>query len=132
MTDVFTRERRSEIMGRIHQPTRLERRVHGWLCGAHIRHEMYPEAEGNPDIRIKGDHGPGNVYVFVDGCFWHCCPLHYRRPKSRPEFWVPHVEGSNARREARRAKLPYRWVRIWEHEVRDGSFKGRIAESLSV
>ena len=89
---------------------------------------MYPKIEGDPDIVL--DNGGDPVYVFVDGCFWHCCPLHYRRPKSRPDFWVPHVEGSNARREERRKNLSYEHVRIWEHEVKDGSFKGIILRSL--
>lgn len=27
------------------------------------------------------------LVVFVDGCFWHGCPIHYTRPKSRRAFW---------------------------------------------
>lgn len=140
MVDVFTKGKRSEIMSKIHQPTKLEKRVHDWLCGKHIRHEMYPKTVGNPDVKIIGNNGIGkyslgnynlgDLYIFVDGCFWHCCPTHYRRPKSRQEFWIPHVEGSNLKRESRRKKLPYRWIRVWEHEVRDNSFKGRILGSL--
>ena len=42
--------------------------------------------------------------------------------------WVPHVEGSNAKREEKRIRLPYRWIRIFEHEVRNNSFKERILE----
>jgi G:T-mismatch repair DNA endonuclease (very short patch repair protein) len=94
----------------------------------HIRHRMYPKVVGNPDIEVHGDGG--TLYVFVDGCFWHCCPLHYRRPKSRQEFWVPHVEESNRRREELRRRLPYSWIRIWEHEVKDGSFKERILGAI--
>jgi len=52
--------------------------------------------------------------------------LHYRRPKTRKKFWIPHVEESNARREEKRATLPYRWVRIWEHDVSSGDFEGII------
>jgi DNA mismatch endonuclease (patch repair protein) len=124
--DIVSKEKRSEIMSKIHQPTSLETRVHNWLCGMKIRHRMYPKVVGNPDIEIHGDDG--TFYVFVDGCFWHCCPLHYRRPKSRQEFWVSHVEESNRRREELRRGLPYRWVRIWEHEVKDGSFKDKLME----
>jgi DNA mismatch endonuclease (patch repair protein) len=111
LTDRFSREKRSEIMSRIHQPTRLEERVRRWLEERGVPHEMYPKVEGRPDIRI------GDTYVFVDGCFWHCCPQHYRRPKSNEEFWIRHVEEADKRREERRAKLPYRWARIWEHEL---------------
>lgn len=125
MTDVFSREKRSEIMSKIHQPTRIEVAVHDWLTEQSIEHEMYPKVEGNPDIRI------GETYIFVDGCFWHCCPEHYRRPKSNQKFWISHVEESNKRREERRSKLPYRWIRIWEHDVRNGKFKKIIHRILS-
>jgi DNA mismatch endonuclease (patch repair protein) len=123
--DVFSREKRSEIMSRIHQPTRPEAAVHNWLKARHVRHRMYPRMEGRPDVWLA-DAG---VAVFVDGCFWHCCPLHYRRPKSNQEFWAEHVEAANRRREAGRAALPYRWVRIWEHDVRSGEFR-RILGSV--
>lgn len=123
--DRVTAEKRSEIMSKIHQPTKLEDTVRGWLEEEGVSHEMYPKVDGKPDIRLAN-----GVCVFVDGCFWHCCPLHYRRPKSRQEFWVPHVEGSNLRREERRAKLTYRWVRVWEHDVRSGDFKGIITEAM--
>ena len=130
MTDTVSREKRSEIMSRIHQPTKLEKRVHDWLCGVHIRHRMYPGVEGRPDVEVENGGDP--FYVFIDGCFWHCCPTHYRRPKSNQEFWVPHVEGSNLKREDRRRKLPYRWVRLWEHDVKSGAFKGIVLKNLGV
>jgi len=25
--------------------------------------------------------------VFVDGCFWHCCPAHGRPPKTNRSYW---------------------------------------------
>lgn len=30
--------------------------------------------------------------VFVDGCFWHRCPVHGRLPKSNRGYWVPKFE----------------------------------------
>jgi DNA mismatch endonuclease (patch repair protein) len=106
----------------------LERAVHNWLKGIHVRHEMNPRAEGMPDARIETENGP--LYLFIDGCFWHMCPVHYRRPKSRQEFWVPHVEDSNARREKLRMKLPYVWIRLWEHEIDDGSYKLALGNEI--
>jgi DNA mismatch endonuclease (patch repair protein) len=112
-------------MSKIHQPTGLESKVHDWLEREGIPHEMYPRVEGHPDIGLGLPDG-SRVYVFLDGCFWHCCPEHYRRPKSRRKFWTRHVEESNARREERRKALPYKWIRIWEHEVKDGTFRGKL------
>mgnify|MGYP001111598032 CR=1 FL=1 len=122
MVDVFSKEKRSEIMGKIHQPTKLEKKVHNQLCGRHIRHKMYPKIIGNPDIEIQASPP---LYVFVDGCFWHCCPVHYRRPKTRFGFWNRHIEVANKKREEERATLPYRWIRVWEHEV-EKDIKGVI------
>lgn len=126
--DIVSREKRSEIMSKIHQPTRLENKVHQWLDSQAIEHEMYPRIEGRPDILLPNNGRP--VYLFVDGCFWHCCPLHYRRPKSRQEFWISHIEESNRKREEKRAKLPYRWLRIWEHDVKNGNFMDIIGEGI--
>lgn len=128
--DKISREKRSEIMSKIHQPTRLEDTVRGWLESEGIEHEMYPKVGGKPDALLPNDGSP--VYVFVDGCFWHCCPLHYRRPKSRQGFWIPHLEESNQKREDRRASLPYQWIRLWEHDVRSGEFKQIIRERINI
>jgi DNA mismatch endonuclease (patch repair protein) len=128
VADVFSKAKRSEIMSKIHQPTRLERKVHNWLKGMKIRHRMYPDVEGSPDVRLIRP-GKDDVYVFIDGCQWHACKLHYRRPKSNRRFWVRHIEHAERRRMERRRRLPYPWIRIWEHEVEDGSYK-RIILSL--
>jgi DNA mismatch endonuclease (patch repair protein) len=125
MADIFSRKKRSEIMSKIHQPTRLEMRVHEWLRSRGIPHEMYPKVEGRPDVRIVLPDG-SDLYLFIDGCFWHACPKHYRRPKTNTEFWVKHIEEAEKRRAERRARLPYRWVRIWECEVKDSSFEAVI------
>lgn len=125
MTDTISRERRSEIMSKIQgglDRNSIERRVHNWLKGNRIRHEMQPKIVGNPDVYLKDI----DIYLFLDGCFWHCCPKHYRRPKSNQEFWIPHIEESNRKREKKRKKLSYRWVRIWEHDIRNGAFKDVI------
>ena len=119
--DVFSPAKRSEIMRRIRQPTGLEGRVRGWLEAEGVPHEMYPRVEGRPDVRVRLPDG-GDLYVFIDGCFWHACPLHYREPKTNTDFWRRKI-AKNVERDARRAGLPYRWVRIWECQVESGEFK---------
>lgn len=125
MVDVFDRATRSRIMSRIRSKSGLDRRVHNWLCGMHIRHRMWPKVEGNPDVYLR-DAG---VYLFLDGDFWHCGP-EYRRPKSNVRFWVRHVEAAERRRRRLRARLPYRWVRIWGSQVESGEFKRILREVL--
>lgn len=59
------------------------------------------------------------VAVFVDGCFWHCCPVHGTQPTQNADYWTPKLERNIARdREQDAALAAHGWqsVRIWEHE----------------
>jgi DNA mismatch endonuclease (patch repair protein) len=69
-----------------------------------------------PDIvftRVK-------VAVFVDGCFWHCCPQHGRRPSKNTGYWSPKLR-RNVERDREQTVLLERagWAvaRFWEHEA---------------
>ena len=60
------------------------------------------------------------VAGFVDGCFWHACPLHATQPKHNAAFWRKKLAANQARdkfvtRTLRRQG--WRVVRIWEHEL---------------
>ncbi len=57
--------------------------------------------------------------VFVDGCFWHCCPEHGNVPRANGDYWGPKLERNVARdRAVDRALADAGWrvVRVWEHE----------------
>jgi DNA mismatch endonuclease (patch repair protein) len=58
------------------------------------------------------------VAVFVDGCFWHCCPEHGRPPLSNTAYWGPKL-ARNAQRDqldTERLQAAGWWVvRVWEH-----------------
>ncbi|MGY4772894.1 very short patch repair endonuclease (plasmid) [Kribbella sp. CWNU-51] len=59
------------------------------------------------------------VAVFVDGCFWHCCPEHGRPPTRNTAYWGPKLERNLARDEMNTAGLTeagWTVVRIWEHD----------------
>ena len=56
--------------------------------------------------------------VFVDGCFWHCCPDHGTVPKSNQAYWVPKLRQNIERDKSITAGLlteGWRVIRIWEH-----------------
>lgn len=129
MADIFSKEMRSIIMSRIRPKyNKLDMAVHNWLCGMKIKHKMYPKVLGNPDIVLFNNGEP--LYLFIDGCFFHKCPKHYRRPKSNVSYWVRHIEIENVRRDKKRVSYPYKWLRIWEHEVWNGIFKYKIMKAL--
>jgi len=110
---------RSELMSRIRSRGNKKTevllaqffRLHhitGWR-----RHWPLP---GTPDFVFKKH----KVAVFVDGCFWHGCRLHFKMPSTRRKFWRSKIE-RNQLRDKNVAKLLRRagWkvVRIWEHEL---------------
>lgn len=59
------------------------------------------------------------VAVFLDGCFWHGCPVHHTKAAANATFWADKVTTNRARdrdTDARLAEAGWVSVRIWEHE----------------
>lgn len=59
------------------------------------------------------------VAVFLDGCFWHGCPLHGTDPRTNSAWWAQKIAANQARdRDTDRHLTELGWhvVRIWEHE----------------
>jgi len=73
-----------------------------------------------PDIAFTRSR----VAVFVDGCFWHCCPRHGQVPATNVRFWASKLE-ANADRDREQDRLlgdaGWHVVRIWEHEPLDAA-----------
>lgn len=64
----------------------------------------------------------GKIAVYVDGCFWHRCPLHGTRPKNNAEWWAEKLARNVARdRDTDRQLAGAGWtvLRFWEHEPVD-------------
>lgn len=86
---------------------------------------------GRPDFAFTRQ----KVAVFIDGCFWHGCPLHYTRPATNRAFWRRKIEG-NMRRDRTTAALlrrkGWRVLRIWEHSLNEpGRVLARITRALA-
>lgn len=59
------------------------------------------------------------IAVFVDGCFWHGCPVHATWPKQNAEFWRQKIEANRRRDVDTNEKLRaigWNVLRFWEHE----------------
>lgn len=75
-----------------------------------------------PGLRREADvvFPRSRVAVFVDGCFWHGCPLHGRRRHSVNGWYWPEKIERNRRRDAdtdeRLHAAGWRVIRVWEHE----------------
>lgn len=58
------------------------------------------------------------VAVFIDGCFWHGCPEHHRRPGVNVDYWNEKVERNRQRDSATDAALAaagWTVLRFWAH-----------------
>jgi DNA mismatch endonuclease (patch repair protein) len=126
--DVFTKEKRSEVMSRIRgrgnrstEATLAEslRRngIKGWR-----RHRSIRYAHKDRMLVVRPDFifPKTKCAVFVDGCFWHQCPLHATSPASNKLFWKAKLR-SNVERDRLATRLLRRlgWtvIRFWEHEL---------------
>jgi DNA mismatch endonuclease (patch repair protein) len=72
---------------------------------------------GRPDFVFP----KARVVVFVDGCFWHGCPVHGTLPKSNRVYWSRKIAANRNRDRLvtrRLRKLGWRVLRVWEHELR--------------
>jgi DNA mismatch endonuclease (patch repair protein) len=76
------------------------------------------------------------VVIFVDGCFWHACPKHGRKPTSNQAYWLPKLKRTIARDRLRTQalrKAGWRVLRLWSHDLRDSaSIARRIIWELSL
>lgn len=116
MTDTLSATQRAKQMSRIrgygNQSTEkrliaLMREFHvtGWRRRAILL--------GKPDFVFRTER----VALFVDGCFWHCCPRHRRLPKSKVTFWRRKLLGNIRRDRLVTRRLRARgWtvLRVWE------------------
>ena len=100
--------------------TRPELRLRRALYAAGLRYRVDTRPE--PDLRCRADvlFSRHRLAVFVDGCYWHGCPKHFKAPKRNSEWWVEKIEDI-VRRDARTTtELAGRgWLvfRFWEHDL---------------
>ena len=77
MTDVFTKEKRSEVMRAIESKgTKLELDTAKMFRQANIRYRSHPKIYCSPDFIVEG-----RPALFCDGSFWH--GRHWPRLKDR-------------------------------------------------
>jgi DNA mismatch endonuclease (patch repair protein) len=94
-------------------------------------------------LRYRVDFAPGSnkrrradivfsrarLVVFIDGCFWHSCPMHGTQPVANSTYWAPKLARNAARDLETTAQLREQgWavLRYWEHEG-----AGAIADDIS-
>jgi DNA mismatch endonuclease (patch repair protein) len=60
------------------------------------------------------------IAVFVDGCFWHGCPVHGTWPRNNADWWRSKIEANRTRdadTDLRLLEAGWLSIRVWEHEI---------------
>lgn len=94
-----------------------EKRLRSALWSAGLRYRIHAKTPvGKPDVVFSGRR----VAIFINGCFWHGCPKHYVRPKTRADFWSRKLR-INVERDRRQTRdleaSGWKVLHVWEHEI---------------
>lgn len=121
MADVVSKKRRSQIMAAVkskgNKATEIklaaifrQNKIVGWRRNLSLF--------GNPDFAFPEQR----VAVFVDGCFWHGCPKHFRKPDDNRKYWHEKILRNQKRDRLVTKTLRHEgWLvlRIWEHQLKN-------------
>lgn len=101
----------------------IEARILGW-------EKHHKDILGKPDFFFPHHR----LALFVDGCFWHACPVCKRHtPTSRAEFWRNKIDENRRRDNRQRRRLRtegYHVIRVWEHELKKDTWLKRLRSML--
>ena len=118
MADNLTKEQREKNMKAIKSQSALENKVSKALWRLGIRFRKNVKLYGKPDIAIK----KYRIVIFIDSCFWHCCPIHGNMPKSNKDYWEKKLQRNKIRDiEVNAFYKENGWniLRVWEHEFKE-------------
>jgi DNA mismatch endonuclease (patch repair protein) len=94
----------------------VRRLLHARGLRYRVDHRPIMEVRSRADIAFTRR----KIAVFIDGCFWHVCPIHATHPKANAEYWAPKL-ARNVERDAEvTVKLEaagWTVLRYWEHEA---------------
>ena len=119
MADVLSKAQRSYNMSMVKgKNTRPEFKLRKLLFGNGIRgYKIHYNILGKPDLVFT----KYKIAVFIDGCFWHKCPLCFKNPETNREFWLEKINSNVLRDKGITKKLKsegWKVIRIWEHDIK--------------
>lgn len=99
--------------------TRPELAVRRILHASGLRYRVHirplPELRRSADVVFTR----ARIAVFIDGCFWHGCPTHFRVPASNVAYWELKIS-TNRKRDVETTHFledgGWTVLRFWEHE----------------
>jgi DNA mismatch endonuclease (patch repair protein) len=114
--------------------TKLELRLRSELFAAGLRYRKHVSPvlglRCQADLVFRSER----LAVFIDGCFWHSCPDHHRRPSEAArhrDWWLAKLQATAIRDRRNDVRLyleGWQVLRIWEHEdVREAAERVAVA-----
>lgn len=114
--DRFDKRTRSKIMSKIRSKnTGIELQMRKILWHKGLRYRIH---YGKEKIDIAFPRA--KLAVFIDGCFWHNCPIHGHLPSTNTGYWSNKLERNAERAENKKQRLVREgWlsIHLWEHEI---------------
>jgi DNA mismatch endonuclease (patch repair protein) len=113
---------RKTMTGNRRRDTNPEVQVRRHLHAAGLRYRV--DVKPLPDLRRRADvvFRSLRLAIFIDGCYWHGCPLHGTTPRTNQEYWSAKVAANRKRDEDTNHQLQaagWQVQRYWEHEPPD-------------
>jgi len=132
MTDIYTKQKRSEIMSKISgKETKPEVLVRKFLFANGFRFRKNDTRfPGKPDIVLP----KYKTVIFIHGCFWHGhnCPAG-KLPETNKEFWEKKIR-DNVLRDKKNIELlknqGWRVITIWQCEIKNISTREKTFKKL--
>jgi len=132
--DIMNKEERSERMRRVRSKGNrsTEVRFRLALVRKGIRGWKMQDGSlvGRPDFVFP----EAKVAIFVDGCFWHGCPVCKRPlPIANREYWENKIKFNMTRSRQVDQQLRssgFRVLRIWEHSLRSPRYITHFVDRL--
>ena len=98
---------------------RCELAVRSILHKIGLRFRVHASIQSIPRRTVDIVFPKERVAVFIDGCFWHRCPIHRTLPIANRTWWRDKLQTNTKRdKDTDQRLLAAGWkvVRIWEHE----------------
>jgi len=117
MADIFSKEKRSQIMSRIRSKgTKIENVFEQKLKENKIKYKLHGDMEGKPDFVFEEE----KIAVFLDGEFWHGRLWKKRGQVPKSDYWKEKLE-RNMKRDAKVNRILRKegWtvMRFWESDI---------------
>src|SRR4051794_40650883 len=75
----------------------LERDLRSRLFRRGLRFRKHYRALADSRLRVDVAFPGPRVAVFIDGCFWHRCPMHATHPRLNGDWWRAKLDANVAR-----------------------------------